>query len=170
MKCIFGKIREVEEIGFWISREVAPHMILAHDVEYGCVPEEIQKIIDEGAFADKAKNGLLPNGYSESFVLADLYEDKDRVYYAMPFAGTISTLFPKRAVSPIRNCICARDDGPFFIPASRKADMFIPAYSSPDELLDGFKSVLAGFGVELPDDFDWFAHVVRIDGTEFYDE
>ena len=48
--------------------------------------------------------------------------------------------------------------------------MFIPAYSSPDELLDEFKSVLAGFGVELPDDFDWFAHVVRIDGTEFYDE
>lgn len=62
------------------------------------------------------------------------------------------------------------DDGPFFIPASRKADMFIPAYSSPDELLDEFKSALAGFGVELPDDFDWFAHVVRIDGTEFYDE
>ena len=107
MKCIFGKIREVEEIGFWISREVAPHMILAHDVEYGCVPEEIQKIIDEGAFADKAKNGLLPNGYSESFVLADLYEDKDRVYYAL-CGYNLDTVPKKSRVTNPKLHLCKR--------------------------------------------------------------
>lgn len=167
---MFGKIREIEEIGFWISREVVAYMMLAYDKEHGLVSDEIREIMDDGLFACRAKAGFLPDRYSDGFAFLRLYEDDNSVYCATPFAGTVKTLFPEMAASPVLRYIGPKDDGVFFIPASRKADMFIPAYSSPDELLDEFKSVLARFAVVLPDDFDWYAHIVRIDGTEFYDD
>lgn len=55
-----------------------------------------------------------------------------------------------------------------YIPAKREPDWFAPAYGSPDELLDERKASASAAGIEFPDGFDWWAHVVRVDAETPY--
>lgn len=55
-----------------------------------------------------------------------------------------------------------------YIPAKREPDWFTPAYGSPDELLNELKASANAAGIEFPDDFDWWAHVVRVDAETPY--
>lgn len=150
------------DTGFYIDGEVAAYIMLASDQAAGCVPEEITKLQEDGSFATVAKTGGLPSDYCDISVVSECIEE---ISYVTSFDGEISTLNLDRGDSAIE--LSFGDDGLAYIPAAKSAELFKAAYSSPEELLEEFKSFFAAHGVLLPEDFDWWAHIVSIEGTIF---
>ena len=54
-----------------------------------------------------------------------------------------------------------------YVPAAKDAELFKAAYESPDALLGEFEALFAEQGIIFPKDFDWWAHIVSINGTYF---
>ena len=59
------------------------------------------------------------------------------------------------------------DDLLLYIGASKESTLFQAAYSSPEELLEEFKKVMTHCEVELPEDFDWWGHIMTFGGTYY---
>ena len=153
------------DTGFYINAEVAAYILLSVDRESGSVPSEIKKLLEDGSFAAMAKAGTLPCEYSDISMAQECIEDLT-TYRSGGFDGEIDTLFPERATTPIEENL-GDDDYLLYIPAAREADLFKAAYSSPEELKDEFMHILAEASIFLPEDFDWWAHIVTINRSVF---
>lgn len=152
----------MKDVGFYVDHEVAAYILLATDQAKNIVPEEIAELLDAGTFATQAKKGTLPCDYQCTFEAWNCFEG---ACYASSFDGEVSTLLSERAVSPIEETF--DDDVLAYIPAAKEAELFKAAYTSPEELLKEFKTAFAEQEIVFPDDFDWWAHIVSINGTYF---
>lgn len=54
----------MKDVGFYVDHEVAAYIMLAADQATGEVPNEISALLEDGAFAVRAKEGALPCDYS----------------------------------------------------------------------------------------------------------
>lgn len=153
----------INTTGFLIDAEVAAYIYLCLDIKDGDVPAEIQAVVNDGTFAAKAKTGTLPCDYSDIPIAVDTLSTD--VCFCNEFTGEIEFLFPEKVVSPID--INYENDHIIFFEIARKPNLFRAAYESPDELLREFQEMLAECDIELPEDFDWWAHIVAINGTYF---
>lgn len=151
------------DTGFYIDAEVAAYIQLASDKAGDTVPGEIKEVLENGAFAVRAKAGNLPCWYSDVSVTSEFLGDYGR--HSSAFAGEVATLLPERTKSPMERSF--RGTYLLYIPAPDAADLFLAPYSGPEELLADFKGIMKELSVVLPDDFDWWAHVVSINGTDF---
>lgn len=154
----------INTTGFLLDAEVVAYICLSWARSEDDIPEEIQALLDDGTFAAKAKAGVLPCNYSDVSV-ADELSDEDTFCFCSEFAGEIKTLFPEKAKSPIDEDY--DDDYIAIFEVARESNLFHAAYESPDELLCEFKEKLADCDVKLPEDFDWWAHIVTVNGTYF---
>ena len=59
------------------------------------------------------------------------------------------------------------DDVVYYLPPRKEFSLFEVAYNSPEELLAEHQETMRNMGVDLPDDFDWWGHIVDIVGTYF---
>lgn len=156
----------MNDVGFYVDHEVAAYILLAADQATGEVPCEIATLLEDGTFAARAKKGNLPCDYSIPSVAYECYDGADTVVtWANEFDGEVSTLFPERAKSPIEETLS--DESLVYVPSAKEAELFKAAYQSPEELLEEFKAAFTDQEIVLPDDFDWWAHVVTIKGTHF---
>lgn len=151
------------DTGFYIDAEVAAYVQLASDKTGDTVPGEIKDILENGTFAARAKAGKLPCCYSDVSVTGEFLGDYG--HHSSAFAGEIATLLPERAKSPIERSF--RGTYLLYIPASGAPDLFLAPYSGPEELLTDFRGIMKELSVALPDDFDWWAHIVSVNGTDF---
>ena len=134
----------MKDVGFYVDHEVAAYIMLAAGQATEEVPNEISALLEDGTFATRAKEGTLPCDYSNP---SEAYEWTDNLTtWANEFDGEVSTLFPERTNAPIE---------------------FKAAYESPDALLGEFEALFAEQGIIFPKDFDWWAHIVSINGTYF---
>lgn len=150
---------------FLIDEEVTAYVLLSEDRANNEIPEEIKACFIDGTFAAKAKTDTLPCGYSDVSTAQEVLS-KVTCYFSS-FMGEIISLFPERSKTPIERSCNSGDDFIAYIPCNKEPNLFKVAYESPDELLNEFKEKLKDRGVELPDDFDWWAHIVSINGTKF---
>lgn len=156
----------MNDVGFYVDHEVAAYILLAADQAAGEVPCEIATLLEDGTFAARAKKGNLPCDYSIPSVAYECYDCADPVVtWANEFDGEVSTLFPERAKSPIEETLS--DEPLVYVPAAKEAELFKAAYQSPEELLEEFKTVFVKYGINFPDDFDWWRRIVSISGTNF---
>lgn len=159
----------LRDAGFLIDAEVAAYACLSMDKTTKSVPEAIQVCLDDGTFAEKARAGALPEDYSDVDMVIDFFnampEDAGTFVYASSFCGEAVPVLPELAVNPQE---LEFDDGLLpYIAASKESTLFQAAYSSPEELLEEFKKTMRHMDVELPEDFDWWGHIVAINGTDF---
>ena len=156
----------MNDVGFYVDHEVAAYILLAADQAAGEVPCEIATLLENGTFAARAKKGNLPCKYSIPSVAYEYYDYEGTIFtWANQFDGKVSTLFPERAKFPIKKTL---SDTPLvYVPAAKTADWFKAAYQSPEELLEEFKTVFVKYGINFPDDFDWWRRIVSISGTNF---
>ena len=129
------------ETALYIDPELAAYIGLALDKKNGSIPEEIQKFLDEGRFAQLAREN--------SEILQDYYPADDLPEKCM------NTVFNKEI-----SCDTIR-----YIPTDREVSLFHATYESSYELLAEFKGKVEDFCggfLELPEDFDWFARIVEI--------
>lgn len=156
----------MNDVGFYVDHEVAAYILLAADQAAGEVPCEIATLLEDGTFAARAKKGNLPCKYSIPSVAYEYYDYEGTIFtWANQFDGKVSTLFPERAKFPIKKTL---SDTPLvYVPAAKTADWFKAAYQSPEELLEEFKTVFVKYGINFPDDFDWWRRIVSISGTNF---
>ena len=150
--------------GFYIDHEVAAYAYLKIDRDRDSVPAAIQDIIDKGLFHDLARAGTLPEDYND---ISDVQSvmDEDETHFCSDFEGDIDTLLPERTANPISKTVS--DFYIVYIDRKKFGDLFHAAYASPEELLQEFKTSIKNQGIKLPDDFDWWAHIVHIYGTTF---
>lgn len=95
--------------------------------------------------------------------IMDCYDDD--ICRVGQFDGTVETTLPHTTLNPIYiNCY---DDTIYYIPAQKPCGLFAQAYDGPLELEAEHKNTLKEMGVHLPDDFDWWSHIVDIIGTYF---
>lgn len=148
---------------FLVDHEVTAYAILSVDRKNDEVPDEIKTVLADGSFAAKARAGTLPCDYSDVIMGHEVLEDG--TVYCSQFAGEILSLFPDKSRKPFE---CSYDDDFIvYIPCANAPDLFRAVYGSPDELLIEFIATVKGLDVELPPDFDWWAHIVSIEGTTF---
>lgn len=158
------KYYPVDICGFYIDHEVAAYAYLKIDRDRDSVPAAIQDIIDKGLFHDLARAGTLPEDYSDISDVQSVMDD-DETHFCSDFEGDIDTLLPERTANPISKTVS--DFYIVYIDRKKFGDLFHAAYESPEELLEEFQTSLKNQGIELPDDFDWWAHIVHINGTTF---
>ena len=149
---------------FYIDHEVAAYAYLKIDRDRNSVPAAIQDSIDTGLFHDLARAGTLPEDYSDISDVQSVMDD-DETHFCSDFEGDIDTLLPERTANPISKTVS--DFYIVYIDRKKFGDLFHAAYESPEELLEEFQTSLKNQGIELPDDFDWWAHIVHINGTTF---
>lgn len=154
----------VDIYGFYVDHEVAAYAYLKIDKDRGDIPTGIQKIIDQGLFHDMARAGTLPEDYCDTSDVETIMNDED-THFCSDFEGDIETLLPERAIRPISKTVS--EYYIVYMERQKFGDLFHAAYSSPEELLQEFQDTVRKQGIELPDDFDWWGHIVHICGTTF---
>ena len=146
------------ETALYTDPELAAYIGLALDKKNGSIPEEIQKFLDEGRFAQLAREN--------SEILQDYYpaDDFEIGVWHGDVSGSISSALPEKCMNTVFNkeisCDTIR-----YIPIDREVSLFHATYESSYELLAEFKGKVEDFCkgfLELPDDFDWFARIVEI--------
>lgn len=156
----------VNIVAFWIDSEVAAYINLADDRKSNTIPSKIQKLIEKQNFFDLAKKGKLPEEYNNLPDLDIIFDSCFGGAYCSSFEGNVTTLLPDRTQDPIDESF--DDDYIVYIPALHQLeDLFSRAYESPEELLDEFKELFNKNHIEVPKDFDWWKHIVKIYGTTF---
>lgn len=147
----------VEASALLIDYELAAYINLHLDKKNNCVPEEIQKILKKGLFANLAKEGSLFCDYY------DCEPFEDMVDHTSSFTGEANAIEGDAFHS-------FDDDRLFYIPG-KELQLFEAAYKNKNEMLEFFKeslnTVFEGILSELPEDFDWWAHIVNISGTVY---
>lgn len=153
--------------GLYIDEYAAAYVRLSVDRANDEVPPEIEDIIESGDFDGRARQSDLPYGYADIFEARECLPDDACCLSGLD--GRVQTLFPEKAKTPFDFEFEADGcDDVLYVPAKREPDWFTPAYGSPNELLDELKVSASAAGIEFPDDFDWWAHVVRIDAETAY--
>lgn len=147
---------------FLVDEEVAAHMMLKHDKENNVVPPEIWDLVCSGEFNAKARQDTLPGGYGDLDIAYEIYENE--MCRVGEFDGDVDPTLPSKTDVTCREY---SDDVVYYFPAKQEVDLFNTAYNSPEELLSEHKETLHDLGVNLPDDFDWWGHIVDICGTYF---
>ena len=75
-------------------------------------------------------------------------------------------MLPDRTQDPIYESF--DDDYIGYIPALHQLeDLFSRAYDSPEERLSEFEELFNKNNIEVPEDFDWWKHIVQIYGITF---
>lgn len=161
------------DCGLYVDAEVAAYIRLCWDKKRNSVPQEIQTALDDAAaFRQAAREGTLPLEYCGDIGEVMYYHDWESenhpecildMLHVTNFDGEIRTMLPERTAAPLSINLC--EDEAVWLPANKGADLFKAAYSSPEELLEEFKTRMAD--LELPDDFDWWAHIIEINGSTF---
>lgn len=150
----------VEDAAFLLDSEVAAYIALASDRIGNTVPNSIA-VLSPSEFAKAALDGSLPEDYYD----LDWLEMIEGCCYASNFEGEITTLFPEKAVASFEKKYS--NDLIRYIPAAHVPELFKAAYASPEELITEFKTNPSLAQLELPKDFDWWKHLVRITGTRY---
>lgn len=148
-----------------IDGRLAAHIHLAFDRGEGLIPEEIQKILDEGGmteFSRRAAAGDLPCEYCNTDDVDDIIDDVDGMCSYNEFTGEAETLFPEKTETPLH--VSKRDERFVHIVPRKDATLFSTAYESPEELLAEFRETLKDF---VPDDVDLWPNVCSLNGTYF---
>ena len=148
---------KLQDFGLYIDEEVAAYYHLAYDKKKKTLPVAITNMTTL-FFKTQARRGALPQNYS---VVADIDGlDCFKGNSCGSFTGTIETLLPNRTSAPLK--LSQKDKWLFYVPADKRPSLFKAAYT-PEKLLQEFQDKLCF--LELPDDFDWWAHLVCITGT-----
>lgn len=157
-------IYPVITVAFLIDAETATYINLADAKQSG--------IIDS-----KDVSELLESGVSESSALAEEYQDImdaisniDRLNPLClscchgEFEGEAVTAFPERAE---KNEVLKFDsDQIAYLLPSREPGLFAHCcYKDEQELMEEFQTIFKDAGVEMPSNYNWWAHIVNITGT-----
>ena len=113
-----------------------------------------------------AANGMAAEGKDDIAIIYAAFDlGMDAFNHCGNFAGKVETLMPDKARTPIEMNF---DNGPLvYLPVAKEPKFFEPAYESAEEMLEEFQEFFASLGVEFPPEFDWWAHIVSITGTNF---
>lgn len=159
-----GKLYDINETVFLIDEYTYAYVLLADDKQRNQISKNIQKLLDQGLFDDAVKHGEL-----DEYKLED--SDFDWLEYAMSYVGSIETALPDRAKQPIKRYADTSDaNGEYFayLQFNKQPDLFTPPYANPEDALDEIKTRLAEHDVILPDDYDWWAHIVKLKGSDYF--
>lgn len=81
------------------------------------------------------------------------------------FCGSVESLFPELSKHPLETSY--DDETLVAIPCDKSPDLFIAAYPDKEALRKEFEAKFLKMGVIMPEDFDWWRYIVKIDGTDF---
>lgn len=156
--------------GLIINYELAAHIQLALDKagkNNKSVPKEIQELLDNGTFDQKAESFDMPCDYNEISIVRDALSELDNISYVYcpDFEGAYETLFDKLTDNPIYENI--NQELLLYIPIQKTADYFKTAYKSPYDIINEIKTTLNNIGVVLPENFDLAKYIVHITGTYY---
>lgn len=154
----------LNDVGLVIDDEAAAYINLSNSRNLKQkLPEEIQKIIDNGEFEKLARTGQLPCDYHNLSDVHDIIESFS--CYCSEFNGSVSSFLPDKTNEPMDQSY--DDDMLLYVPLSKAPDYFKATYASHEEMLQEIQNCFAEHSIEFPDDFDWWRRIVEINGTYF---
>ena len=123
--------------------------------------EEAAELVWAQVFKDE-------NGNPEPFdpgCIEELVQEFDGGCWSINFGGEVETLFPELAKEPLEESF---DEGTIgYISCDRVPNLFRTAYPDKETLRKEFEDKLAAVGVTMPEDFDWWRYIVKVNGTDF---
>lgn len=156
---------------FLVDKEVLAYAMLAEDKRNGCVPVEIQNLLDSGEFPKAAREGIDVDGYRPEDLMDSDIIDAAPFVSTSYFEGEIVTCDFALEAAVRRNPEAKSIDQSFFegtivyMEPQKWPSFFKAAYSSPNELLREYVCTLNSSGIYLPASFAWWEHIVDINGT-----
>lgn len=169
-------------LAFLIDAEVAVYINMADiKTDPGFSPTQvadIEKTIRERAAAGRLEEAIqnrdpiiVDNDLDDICVAHEVLEngfhgkfDSSAQSYCSEFTGEATYL--DKDGQPTVKYLSFEDDYIACIPAAQESGPFHQAYASMDEFIDEIKALFDRTGI-FPDDFDFGAHIVSIDGTYF---
>lgn len=140
-------------VAFLIDYEVAAHIRKVSELRakgMSCILHRMSG----WTFNEHARTGILPDEYGD---ISDLCVGE----YCSSFTGQCSSYSSGMSDTPINRVFC-QEPIAYIRPSQPIVDPCFAAYESPDALKDEYRKRLAW--ARLPDDFDWWAHIVKIKG------
>lgn len=151
-----------------IDPYMAAYINLYYDRKANTVPAEIQNLLDTNAFDLAVRSGGIEricDDYTDIEYAVDRIFDNNNngevgMTFCTQFYGEAETASDIDANTRLHQAY--EDDYIAYLMPNNGADLFKPAYSSLDELIQEFKSRI---GHMLPDDMDYHSHICSINGT-----
>ena len=170
-----------EPAGFLIDKSIAPYILLHADRKDNCVPENVQKLLDENVFDDAVRAAvksanletltereqelaeLIPDDYMDiGFAVKHMIDIDHDCIYANEADVEIQTYESADVPDPI--CTRIRDNILGYLQPLKRMSYTNAAYASVDELVDEYRNRMEEI---LPADFDYRRHICSIEGTYF---
>lgn len=156
-----------ERAVFFIDKELAAHINHMYLRKLGQEPVDVKLIVADGKFNAMAREGLLPSELYDMSLVVDALQDADidTLVYADTFSGNVTSAFPTKTKAPIEESLS--DEYIVYLKTYRDIPAESESYSDKDALLAEFRETIESLKIVLPADFDWWAHIVSVNGTYF---
>lgn len=162
---------QVHKYVFLVTSQVLNYVCLAKAQQTNSVPAEIQTLLDNGTFEQET------SAYSEILEKAGFYDWEAAQQFfghiidmaVEPGEAYTSSEFEDMTENPIHVYLdtCGEDPCLIIEPDYYPSMFGFVPYASPKQLLLEYKSKFRENGIALPENFDWAAHVVNIDGVYY---
>lgn len=158
----------LNEIGFILDIEAAMHINLRLGVYDDSAQDKasVELMLANPDFSKDIGRVIADEGWLEddpNLAWEALQsEGVDAVAWYSDFEGIVETTFPDKTDNPMEETY--ENEALYMIRIAREPSLFHAAYSSPDELVEEYKDLL---GKYLPEDFDWWRHIVTAYGTYY---
>lgn len=152
---------------FLVDPETAAYINVAAAKRSGSLEGKIAKMLESGEFYTKAKAEALPEEYHDALdaiLNLDKLNEHSITCCHGEFEGAATTAYPELAGEDIS--LNFDGDQIAYLAPSKGPDMLAQrCYQDEHELLAEFQTILRDAGVEMPDTYNWWAHIVNITGT-----
>ena len=156
-----------ERAAFYIDKELAAHINHMYLRKLGQEPVDVKLIVADGKFNAMAREGLLPSELYDMSLVVDALQDADidTLVYPDTFSCNVTSAFPTPTKAPIEESLS--DEYIVYLKTYRDIPAESESYSDKDALLAEFRETIESLKIVLPADFDWWAHIVSVNGTYF---
>lgn len=156
-----------ERAAFYIDKELTAHINHMYLRKLGQEPVDVKLIVADGKFDAMARKVQLPSELYDMSLVVDALQDADidALVYADAFSGDVTSAFPSKAKTLIEESLS--DEYIVYLKTYRDISAEPESYSDKDALLAEFRKTIESLKITLPADFDWWAHIVSVNGTYF---
>lgn len=155
----------LQEYALLIDEETAARILLLDMKQKGLLTPPGEALLNDPSLAHKLDDlaALYPD-YDFSIETAEDLLQND-ISFCSEFDGTAETAFSDMTRNPIQRHY--DDDYIVYMATEKGPELFYTAYRDRTDILNEFTRRLADMGILMPESYDFWAHIVALNGTYF---
>lgn len=152
-----------EKVAFHLDTVCMAHIALYNDMLHNNVPDDVQKLVDDGRFTTVATTqpDVLPEDYTDP---SEIYDIMQRLDYRCILIGNATGEIMPHFGGPTQEF---EEEEILYLPPLHELSYYTKPYDDINDIVDEFKRRLKESCRTLPDDFDYKSRICVISGTHW---